>query len=58
MILGARNADLLMYVDEFDKNANNLYLVTDDGSRGQKGFVTDMLKQLVKDGKITIACSP
>ncbi|MEI3410400.1 MAG: sulfide/dihydroorotate dehydrogenase-like FAD/NAD-binding protein [Christensenellales bacterium] len=51
VILGARNADLLMYVDEFDKNANNLYLVTDDGSRGQKGFVTDMLKQLVEDGK-------
>lgn len=51
VILGARNKDLLMYIDEFRANANELYLVTDDGSCGQKGFVTDMLKSLVENKK-------
>ncbi len=51
VILGARNKDLLMYIDEFRANANELYLVTDDGSCGKKGFVTDMLKSLVENKK-------
>lgn len=51
VILGARNKDLLMYIDEFRANANELYLVTDDGSCGQKGFVTDMLKALIENKK-------
>ena len=49
VILGARNKDLLTYVEQFDKYSD-LHLVTDDGSCGEKGFVTDMLKKLVKDG--------
>lgn len=51
VIVGARNKSLLMYTDEFAKTCDNLYLVTDDGSNGNKGFVTDMLKKLVEDGK-------
>lgn len=51
VIVGARNQSLLMYTDEFEKTCDNLYLVTDDGSNGNKGFVTDMLKKLVEDGK-------
>lgn len=51
VIIGARNESLLMYVDEFKANCDNLYLVTDDGSNGNKGYVTDMLKKLVSDGK-------
>lgn len=51
VIIGARNKSLLMYTDEFAKTCDNLYLVTDDGSNGNKGFVTDMLKKLVEDGK-------
>ncbi len=51
VVLGARNKDLLMYVDDFAKYSGNLYLVTDDGSSGEKGFVTDKLKQLVDGGK-------
>ena len=51
VIVGARNESLLMYVDEFEKNSDNLYLITDDGSNGRKGFVTDMLKSLVESGK-------
>ena len=51
VIVGARNKDLLMYVDNFKANCNDLYLVTDDGSSGKQGFVTDMLDVLVKGGK-------
>ncbi len=51
VIVGARNKSLLMYTDEFEKTCDNLYLITDDGSNGNKGFVTDMLKQLAEGGK-------
>ena len=51
VIIGARNKDLLMYLDEFAHNCNNLYAITDDGSNGKKGFVTDVLNSLLKDGK-------
>lgn len=49
VILGARNDDLLTYVEQFGK-CSDLHLVTDDGSSGEKGFVTDMLKKLVENG--------
>ncbi len=51
VVIGARNESLLMYVDEFKQNSDNVYLITDDGSSGKKGFVTDMIKELVKEGK-------
>ena len=49
--IGARNISLLMYVDEFKQSSDNLYLITDDGSNGKKGFVTDVIKELVDGGK-------
>lgn len=51
VIVGARNQSLLMYVDEFKTYAKDLYLVTDDGSNGNQGFVTTMLQRLVDEGK-------
>ncbi|MCM1306276.1 MAG: sulfide/dihydroorotate dehydrogenase-like FAD/NAD-binding protein [Bacteroides sp.] len=51
VIVGARNKELLMYLDEFLKTCDNLYLITDDGSNGNKGFVTDMLRRLAEGGK-------
>ena len=50
VIFGARNKDLLFYMEQFSKYSD-LHLVTDDGSCGQKGFVTDMLRQLVDSGR-------
>lgn len=50
VILGARNKDLLFYTEQFAKYSD-LHLVTDDGSCGQKGFVTDMLEKLVDSGR-------
>ncbi len=46
VIVGARTASLLMYEKEFKAAAENLYLITDDGTSGVKGFVTDELKRL------------
>lgn len=47
VILGARSRELLMYESEFLSSARNLYRITDDGSSGKKGFVTDVLKELI-----------
>jgi len=51
VIIGARNKSLLMYENEFRGVSNNLFAMTDDGSNGNKGFVTDKLKELLDGGK-------
>lgn len=50
VIVGARNKDLIMYEEEFAANCDNLHIVTDDGSYGDKGFVTDKLEELINAG--------
>ncbi len=50
VVLGAKNRDLLMYVDEFRGLADAFYPVTDDGSFGIKGFVTQELERLINGG--------
>lgn len=51
VIVGARNKQLIMYEDEFRAAAKQLYIATDDGSYGVKGFVTDILKDILDEGK-------
>lgn len=46
LILGARSKDYLILVEEYQKICNNVYFSTDDGSFGEKGFVTDVLRKL------------
>lgn len=46
-ILGARNKSLVLLEDEIKAFSNEIYITTDDGSKGQKGFVSDMLQQLI-----------
>jgi ferredoxin--NADP+ reductase len=54
-ILGARNKDLLMLEDEIEKYSDELLIATDDGSKGHKGFVSDVLQDLIdKDTKIDV----
>ena len=50
VIVGARNESLLIYQDEFRRYAKHFYPVTDDGSNGRKGFVTDVARELVEKG--------
>lgn len=51
-ILGARNKSLLMYENEFKKLGVKTHATTDDGSRGKKGVVTDVLKQILMNLQI------
>ena len=44
-ILGARSADDLIFEERF-ATAGEIYVSTDDGSKGTKGFVTDVLRGL------------
>ena len=46
VIMGARNKHLLIFEDEMRALADELYIMTDDGSAGTKGLVTEPLKQL------------
>ncbi len=53
VILGARNAELLVLEDEFRALAlRELVVTTDDGSAGQKALVTAPLKKLCEAGEI------
>ena len=50
MINGFRNADLVIIEDLCQKACTNLYTMTDDGSNGNKGFVTAKLEELISSG--------
>ena len=50
-IIGARTKDLLILEDEVRSVSDELYVTTDDGSKGRKGFTTDVLKDLIKEGR-------
>jgi len=52
-ILGARSKDLLILETEMLAASDEVRIVTDDGSAGQKGFVTDALQRLL-DEKIVV----
>ena len=47
VVLGARNESLLMYEREMGNFASALHIMTDDGSKGDKGFVTDKVRELL-----------
>lgn len=50
VIAGFRNKDIVILEDEMKAVSTNLYITTDDGSYGTKGFVTNVLKDLIEKG--------
>ena len=50
-IVGFRTKDLVILEDEFRNNSSRFVLMTDDGSVGEKGLVTDALKALIDSGE-------
>ena len=50
-IVGFRNKDLVILEDEFRANSTKLVLMSDDGSCGEKGLVTDALHRLIESGE-------
>ena len=50
-IVGFRNKDLVILEEEFKNASTKLFVMTDDGSSGKKGLVTDALKELIESGE-------
>ncbi|MBQ8569463.1 MAG: sulfide/dihydroorotate dehydrogenase-like FAD/NAD-binding protein [Oscillospiraceae bacterium] len=50
-IVGFRNKDLVILEDEFKANSTKMVMMTDDGSHGEKGLVTDALRKLIESGE-------
>lgn len=58
VIYGARSKDLLLIKDKIEYVASKVYYVTDDGTYGEKGFVTDVLKKHINEYDICVAIGP
>ena len=50
-IVGFRNKDLVILEEEFKAVSDKMFLMTDDGSYGEKGVVTNPLKALIESGE-------
>lgn len=50
-IVGFRNQDLVILEDEFKQCSDAYYLMSDDGSVGEKGLVTNKLEELILAGE-------
>ncbi len=60
-ILGARNQALLIMEPEMRLVSSEIKVCTDDGSRGEKGFVTDLLERMIGAGEpidLVVAVGP
>ena len=51
-IVGFRNKDLVILEEEFKACSDRMFMMTDDGSYGEKGLVTDALKALIEAGNV------
>ena len=51
-IIGARNKDLIILEEEMRNVSDRVYITTDDGSYGRKGFVSDVLREILEKEKI------
>ena len=50
-VVGFRNKDLVILEDEFKAVSDKYVLMSDDGTAGEKGLVTDALKKLIESGE-------
>ena len=55
MVMGARNKDLIFWQDKMKTACDELFITTDDGSLGQKGFVTQVLDEIINREKVDYA---
>jgi len=52
-IIGARTKELLILEKELSETTDELYITTDDGTYGEKGFVSDILKRILTARPLT-----
>lgn len=50
-IIGARTQELLLWEDRTRAVSDELHITTDDGSKGRKGFVSDVLQDMLRAGE-------
>ena len=55
MIMGARNKDLIFWQDKMKTACTELFITTDDGTLGEKGFVTQVLEEIINNEKVDYA---
>lgn len=55
MIMGARNKDLIFWQDKMKDACSELFITTDDGSLGTKGFVTGVMDDIMSKEKVDYA---
>lgn len=58
VIYGAREKELLLIRDKIESVARNVYYTTDDGSFGEKGFVTTVLERIIDNYDLCVAIGP
>lgn len=56
-IIGFRSANAVILADDFKQNGNQTILCTDDGTMGQKGYVTEALATLLQTKKPALICA-
>lgn len=56
-VVGARQEDLLIMVDELKEVCDEVFVTTNDGSVGIKGFVTHALEEIMKKEKVSMTLS-
>lgn len=49
-VIGARSANLLLWEDRMREVSDELFITTDDGTKGHHGFVTDIVKKILENG--------
>ena len=52
VIIGGREAQYVLWADKFKAFCKNVYVMTDDGSLGEKGFGTVKLQELIDSGDL------
>ena len=56
VIIGARTKELIFFEERMRKVCDNLFVMTDDGSFGEKGLVTNKIDQLLSNGESYSMC--
>lgn len=57
-LVGGRSKDFVYLADEIAALGVNVHVATDDGSRGHKGYVTQLLEPMLADGVRILSCGP
>lgn len=55
MIMGARTKELIFWEDKMKNACDELFITTDDGTYGEKGFVTQVLERIMNKEKVDYA---